>query len=80
VSWQHEFLDGASEITSSFSEIGDGQFTVQTPAAGREAALFTAGLDIDFNNTLAFIVSYIAQLDPTDYFGQSILGGFKLAF
>jgi uncharacterized protein YhjY with autotransporter beta-barrel domain len=79
-SWQHEFLDGARAITSSFSDIGLGQFTVETPAAGRESLLVSAGLNIDFNRTLAFFASYTAQLDPDDYFGQSILAGFKIAF
>jgi uncharacterized protein with beta-barrel porin domain len=79
-SWQHEFLDGSRSITSSFSEIGLGQFTVETPAAGHESVLVSAGLNIDFNDMLALFTSYSAQLDPDDYFGQSILAGFKIAF
>ena len=79
-SWEHEFLDGERGITSSFSDIGLGQFTVLTPAAGRESALVTAGLNIDLSDALAFVLSYTAQLDPSDYFGQSISGGIKIAF
>jgi outer membrane autotransporter protein len=79
-SWEHEFLDGQRGITSSFSDIGLGQFTVVTPAAGRESALVTAGLNVDLSDTLSLVISYTAQLDPSDYFGQSVLGGIKISF
>jgi uncharacterized protein YhjY with autotransporter beta-barrel domain len=79
-SWEHEFLDGQRGITSSFSDMGLGQFTVITPAAGRESALLTAGLNLDLSETWALFLSYTAQLDPSDYFGQSVLGGIKVGF
>ena len=53
-----------------------------TPGSA-DALLFDLGrvvINVDFNRTLAFFTSYTAQLDPDDYFGQSILAGFKIAF
>jgi uncharacterized protein with beta-barrel porin domain len=79
-SWQHEFLDGARGITSSFSEIGMGDFTVYTPDPGRESALLSTGINIDIDKMLTVFVNYDVQIDPTSYFGQSILAGVKVAF
>jgi uncharacterized protein with beta-barrel porin domain len=79
-SWQHEFLDDSRGITSSFSDLGGGQFTVYTPSPGRESALLSTGLNIDINQMMTVFASYQVQIDPTDYFGQSVLAGLKLAF
>jgi uncharacterized protein YhjY with autotransporter beta-barrel domain len=79
-SWQHEFLDNARGITSSFSEIGMGQFTVYTPDPARESALLATGLNIDIDGMMTVFANYEVQVDPDNYFGQSILAGIKLAF
>jgi uncharacterized protein YhjY with autotransporter beta-barrel domain len=79
-SWQHEFLDGERGITSSFSDIGLGQFTVYTPNPGRESALLATGLNIDIDRMTTVFVSYLAQVTPNYYFGQSVNAGVKLAF
>jgi uncharacterized protein with beta-barrel porin domain len=79
-SWQHEFLDDARGITSSFSEIGMGQFTVYTPDPARESALLATGLNIDIDGMMTVFANYEVQVDPDNYFGQSILAGIKLAF
>jgi outer membrane autotransporter protein len=79
-SWQHEFLDDSRPITASFSQIGIGQFTVYTQDPGRESGLLATGVNIDFNRMTTFFVNYQMQIAPSSYFGQSVLGGFKLAF
>jgi uncharacterized protein YhjY with autotransporter beta-barrel domain len=79
-SWQHEFLDDARGISSSFSGIGAGQFTVFTPDPARESALLTTGLNIDIDGTTTVFTDYQVQVDPGVYFGQSILAGVKVAF
>jgi outer membrane autotransporter protein len=79
-SWQHEFLDGQRGITSSFNDIGMGNFTVYTPASGRESALLATGLNIDINRSTTVFTNYQVQLNPTAYFGQSVIAGVKIAF
>jgi uncharacterized protein YhjY with autotransporter beta-barrel domain len=79
-SWQHEFLDDQRGITSSFNEIGGGQFTVYTPSEGRESVLLATGLNIDIDDTTTVFTNYQVQVNPDDYFGQSIIAGVKVAF
>jgi uncharacterized protein YhjY with autotransporter beta-barrel domain len=79
-SWQHEFLDDSRPITSNFSQIGDGSFTVWTQDTGRESALLTTGANLDIDQMTTLFVNYQAQVTPNYYFGQSILAGVKVAF
>jgi len=79
-SWQHEFLDDSRGITSSFDELGDGQFTVYTQDTGRESALVATGVNFDIDNTETVFVNYQTQITPNYYFGQSVIAGLKVAF
>jgi len=79
-SYQHEFLDDMRPITSSFSEIGMGPFTVYTPETGRETALVATGVNIDIDKMTTVFVNYDAQITPAYYFGQEVLAGVKFAF
>jgi uncharacterized protein with beta-barrel porin domain len=79
-SWQHEYLDNSSGITSQFDGAGLGSFTVNTTSPDRDSALITAGLDTQWNSALNLFVDYQVQAGQSDFFAQSIMGGVKVSF
>jgi uncharacterized protein YhjY with autotransporter beta-barrel domain len=78
--WQHEYLDNSSGITSSFNDFGTGSFTTQTAAPSRDSALIGVGLTATLNNSMALYFNYLVDVGASDYFAQSIVGGFKARF
>ena len=80
VSWQHEFLDQNRGITSQFTSIGAGSFTVDTPTASRDSALIDGGLTADFKSGILIYLDYLEQAGQSNYFGQSVQTGVKIGF
>ena len=78
--WQHEFLDDSRGISSSFSSAPPNSFTVYTPSPSRDAALLEVGLDADLRRDITAFLYYQVQAGQSNYFGQSLEGGVKLAF
>jgi len=78
--WQHEYFNQSRGITSQFNGIGAGSFLVNTPNSSRNSALVDVGLDIQVNDALTAFVDYDVQAGQSDYFGQSVQGGFKIGF
>jgi uncharacterized protein YhjY with autotransporter beta-barrel domain len=78
--WQHEFLDQARGITSSFEGSGLGSFSVRTETPERDFALADAGVDIDVNQTVTVFADYAAQAGQSNYFGQSVQAGVRFGF
>ena len=79
-SWQHEYLAGSQVITSSFHELGAGTFSVATPSTSRDSALLVTGLNADISDDMTLFSSYAVQVGESDYFGQSMVAGLKIAF
>jgi uncharacterized protein with beta-barrel porin domain len=79
-SWQHEWLAGSRNITSSFHEVSGDSFTVTTPSTSRDSALLVAGFDADITKNLTLFSNYAVQVGESDYFGQSIQAGLKIGF
>ena len=79
-SWQHEYLDNSSGITSQFQGQGLGSFTVKTTNVDRDAALIDVGLDTQWNKALTVFVDYQVQAGQDNFFAQSIQAGVKVGF
>jgi outer membrane autotransporter protein len=80
VSWQHEYLDGSSGITSQFNGIGSGSFVVNTSSPDRDAAFVDVGVDTQWNESFGLFVDYETQAGQSDFFAQSVEGGAKVSF
>jgi len=79
-SWQHEFMDQSRGITSQFTSVGAGSFTINTPNPSRESALIDCGLNADLNGQISLFLDYLVQAGQSNYFGQSVQGGAKVGF
>ena len=81
VLWQHEYLnlDGNS-MTSNFSDFGSSSFTTATTAPSANSALIECGVTATLDNSMAFYLDYMADVGATNYFAQSVVGGFKARF
>jgi fibronectin-binding autotransporter adhesin len=79
-SWQHECLDDSQLIGAAFDVPGSASFTTSTLNPERDSALLGVGVSDIFPSGSLLFVSYFAQAGQSDYFAQSITGGFRLAF
>jgi outer membrane autotransporter protein len=80
VSWQHEYLDNSSGITSQFDGAGGGSFSVQTDTPDRDSAFVDVGLDAKVSKNVTVFIDYEAQAGQNDFFGQSAQGGVRIGF
>jgi uncharacterized protein YhjY with autotransporter beta-barrel domain len=78
--WQHEYLDSSSGITSSFNDFSATPFTIETAAPSRDSALIGVGLTATLSTSMALYLNYFADVGASDYFAQSVVGGFKARF
>jgi fibronectin-binding autotransporter adhesin len=79
-SWQHEFMDQSRGVTSQFSSVGAGSFTVNTPSPSRDSALIDCGLTVDVDRRISVFTDYLMQAGQSNYFGQSVQAGMKIGF
>jgi len=77
--WQHEFMDASHGITSQFSAVGAGSFSVATDQPDRDSALIDVGFDAQLDN-LTFFVDYQTEAGQENFFAQSIQSGFRIAY
>ncbi len=78
--FQHEFLDNPYGLTSSFGIPGTTPFTIQGSNSGRDSALIGIGLTASLDNAMSLYLNYLAEIDASDYFVQSVEGGLKATF
>jgi autotransporter-associated beta strand protein len=78
--WQHEFLDGGQGVGEQLISVGTGSFQVNTPRSSRDSALIDAGLSADLNGRTSVYLDYVIQAGQSNYFGQSVQAGIKIAF
>jgi outer membrane autotransporter protein len=79
VTWQHEFLDDSSGITSQFNQIGTGSFTVQTTTPDRDSSVIDLGLNADVCENVTLFTDYQAEVGG-DFTAQSVQAGVKIGF
>jgi len=80
VMWQHEYLDNSSGITSQFNIPGSGAFTIQTAAPSRDSALVGLGVNAVIAHNMGLYLNYLADVGASDFFAQSVEGGFKVRY
>jgi autotransporter-associated beta strand protein len=78
--WQHEFLNNASPITSTFQGLPGGSFSVETTGGDSNTALLGFGIDAELNKTVTLFVDYQAEAGGATFFGQSASAGVKVGF
>jgi autotransporter-associated beta strand protein len=78
--WQHEFLDQSQGITSQFTSVGAGSFTTRASNPSRDSALIDGGLNADLNGQVSVYLDYVVQAGQSNYFGQSVQAGVRVAF
>jgi uncharacterized protein with beta-barrel porin domain len=79
-SWQHEFLDNSSPITSQFSQIGGAStFTVWTTTPDRDSAVLDVGLNAVLSHDVTLFTDYEAQV-AGNFFAQSVEAGVEISF
>jgi outer membrane lipase/esterase len=79
-SWQHEFMNQSQGITSQFTSVGVGSFTINTPQPSRDSALIDGGLSADLNGQVSLYLDYLVQAGQSNYFGQAVQAGVKVGF
>jgi outer membrane autotransporter protein len=79
-SWQHECLDDSKLLGAAFDVPGSASFTTATANPDRDSALLGVGISDIFPSGSLLFISYFAQAGQSDYFAQSITGGFRLSF
>lgn len=80
VSWQHEFLDNPLAISSQFASGNSQLFSVSGPEIGRDCAVVSAGVSVQFTPTLSAYAFYDGQLGRSNYSSNNVSVGLKIAF
>ena len=79
-SWQHEYTENSTGISSSFAVPGATSFVVHGPGPDRNSLLLDAGTDVQVSNRVDIFFDYMVQANQGQYFGQSVQGGVKIGF
>jgi len=79
VSWQHEYLDDSSGISSQFNSVGAGSFTVQTTTPDRDSAVIDVGLNAAVCKDVTLFTDYETEVSA-GYLDQSVQAGVSIGF
>ena len=78
--WQHEYGDTAYPIDSQFASGAGDLFTVHGPRIGRDSALVSAGVAVQWNERVSTYVYYDGQLARQNYDSHNVNGGLRISF
>ena len=78
--WQHECLDSARGITSSFSQVSGGQFLFGTPGPARDSALLGVGASGYLAKGVSLFVNYQTQIGERSQYAQTVMAGVAVKF
>jgi autotransporter-associated beta strand protein len=78
--WQHECLNSARGITSSFSQVSGGQFMYGTPGPSRDSALLGFGASGYLAQGVSLFVNYQTQIGGQGQFAQTVMAGVAVSF
>ncbi len=78
--WQHECLDSARGITSSFSQVSGGQFLFNTPGPSRDSALLGVGTSGYIARGVSLFVNYQTQIGQHSQYAQTVMAGVAVKF
>jgi outer membrane autotransporter protein len=79
VEWKHEYGDDPLRLDSSFLNGPGNVFTVHGPATGRDSALITAGVQVQWSRYAAYL-AWQGDLGRSNYQNQSVLAGFRVSW
>ncbi len=79
-SWQHEFSDTGSSLTSSFAKLDSDSFTVEGTTTGRDSAVVSAGVAVIWNATYSAYVYYDGEIGRDNYDSHNVSAGFRVSF
>ncbi|MEI9999780.1 MAG: autotransporter domain-containing protein [Verrucomicrobiota bacterium] len=79
-SWQHEYMNDSSGITSQFNGAAGGSFFTQTENTDRDSAFVDVGLDVTVCKNITVFVDYETQVGQSNFFAQSAQGGVRIGF
>ncbi len=80
IAWQHEFLDSTQSIDSRFATGTSPLFSVDGPRIGRDRAVISAGLGIQFTPSVSGYVFYDGLLGGSGYSSNTVSAGVKVDF
>ena len=78
--WQHEYLDSAFALDSSFANGAGNVFTVDGPKLGRNSAIVNAGVNVQWTPRIGTYLYYYGELGRKNYELNSVTGGVSFAF
>jgi outer membrane autotransporter protein len=78
--WQHEYEERVYPIDARFASGAGDVFTVRGPSLGHDAALVSAGFDVQWNSRVATYVFYDGVLGRSNYDNNAVSGGFRFGF
>ncbi len=78
--WQHECLNSARGITSSFSQVSGGQFLYNTPESSRNSALLGVGVNGYVAKGVSLFVNYQTQIGGSNQVAQTVMAGVAVNF
>jgi autotransporter-associated beta strand protein len=80
VTWQHEYLDSTQSIGAALATEPDAVFATYGPAVGRDSALVSAGVRVQFTPTISAYSYYDGQLGRSNYSSNNVTGGVQIDF
>ena len=78
--WQHEYGVTAYPILAGFASGAGDSFSVTGPEIGRDGLLLSAGLAVQWNDTVSTYVYYDGELLRTNYLSNNVSAGVRIAF
>lgn len=79
-SQQHEYGDYAHPVHSQFASGAGGLFTLHGPTTGRESALVSTGVTVQWNKRVSAYVYCDGQLARDNYDSHNVGGGLRVSF
>ena len=80
LSYQHEYGDVSTDVTSSLASGAGTAFTVTGPEIGRDSMLLGAGFAVVWSDRVTSYVYYDGEFFRTNYDSSAVSGGFRVTF
>ena len=80
LSYQHEYGDVSTDVTSRLASGAGDAFTVTGPEIGRDSMLLGAGFAVVWSDRVTSYVYYDGEFFRTNYDSSAVSGGFRITF
>jgi uncharacterized protein YhjY with autotransporter beta-barrel domain len=78
--WQHEYINDNSGLNVALQNIPTGTFTSPFVNTAADSGIFGCGLTATLDNSFAFYLNYMGDINGDGFFAQSIIAGVKGSF